>query len=262
MSGANVLVCVKRSPDITGEVVLTEDGTTLDGRYSGYATSAHEACAVEIAAGVAEQAASEEEGVVTVLTLGGEDAVEQLRGALAVGADDAVHVLADADAFGPADVAAAIAEVVRAREASGTAYDLVLLGNDAADTGDFQVGIRLAYLLDRPVVAGVQRIEATGGVATLHVGSAEGTEVYEVALPAVATVLEGGVTPRYPTIRGRMRAKKAPVETVTPGVRPRGSGALGLSLPPPTPSQVTVLGEGPGAAPAVVEVLRTIGVLS
>ena len=59
-------------------------------------------------------------------------------------------VEADADAFGPADVAAAIADVVRAHEAAGTPYDLVLLGNDASDTGDFQVGIRLAYLLDRP----------------------------------------------------------------------------------------------------------------
>lgn len=258
MAEVNILVCVKRAADVTGEVVLTADGTALDGRYSGYAMSGHETAAVEIAVSLVEQHG----GSVTVLTLGDEDAVEQLRDALAVGADDAVHIEADASAFGPADVAAAVAEVVRAREASGTSYDLVLVGNDAADTGDFQVGIRLAYLLDRPVVAGVQQIEVSDGVATLHVGAAVGTETYEVALPAVATVLEGGVTPRYPSIRGRMRAKKAPVETVTPGLAPRGSGALGLTLPPPAPSQVTVLGEGPGAAPAVVDVLRKIGVLS
>jgi electron transfer flavoprotein beta subunit len=254
----DVLVCVKRVPDLTGEVQLTADGTRLDGRYSGYTTSAHEECAVEIAVGVAEATG----GSVTVLTLGEAEAVEQLRAALAVGADDAVHVEADPARFGPADVAAAIAEVVRAREAGGTSYGLVLLGNDAADTGDFQVGIRLAYALDRPVVAGAQRIEVADGTATLHVGSAEGTETYEVALPAVATVLEGGVTPRYPNIKGRMRAKKAPVETVTPTVEPRGSGAVGLRLPPAPPSQVTVLGEGPAAAPAVVEVLRRIGVVS
>lgn len=258
MAGINVLVCVKRAADVTGEVVLTPDGTGLDGRFSGYAMSAHEAAAVELGVGLVEQ----QGGSVTVLTLGDEDAVEQLRDALAVGADDAVHIEADASAFGPADVARAIAEVVRAREAAGQTYDLVLVGNDAADTGDFQVGIRLAYLLDRPVVAGVQQVEAADGVATLHVGSAAGTETYEVALPAVATVLEGGVTPRYPNIRGRMRAKKAPVETVTPGAEPKGSGKLGLSLPPPAPNQVTVLGEGAGAAPAVVEVLRKIGVLS
>lgn len=253
----DVLVCVKRVPDLTGEVQLTADGTALDGRYSGYTMSAHEECAVEIAVGVAEATG----GSVTVLTLGGPEAVEQLRAALAVGADDAVHIEADATRFGPGDVADAVAEVVRTREAGGTAYGLVLLGNDAADTGDFQVGIRLAYALDRPVVAGVQRVEVAGDTATLHVGTTEGTETYEVAMPAVATVLEGGVTPRYPTIKGRMRARKAPVETVTTQVQPQGSGALGLRLPPAPPSQVTVLGEGPAAAPAVVEVLRRIGVV-
>ena len=253
----DVLVCVKRVPDTTGEVQLTPDGTAVDGRYAGYTMSAHEECAVEIAVGVAEATG----GSVTVLTLGPPEAVEQLRAALAVGADDAVHIEADPARFGPGDVADAIAEVVRAREAGGTSYGLILTGNDAADTGDFQVGIRLAYALDRPVVARVQRVAGSGDVATLHVGSAEGTETYEVALPAVATVLEGGVTPRYPTIKGRMRAKKAPVETVTTSVEPRGSGALGLRLPPAPPSQVTVLGEGPAAAPAVVEVLRRIGVV-
>lgn len=258
MAEVTVLVCVKRAADVTGEVVLTPDGTGLDGRFSGYTMSAHEAAAVEIAVSLVEQHG----GSVTVLTLGDEDAVEQLRDALAVGADDAVHVEADASGYGPADVAGAVAEVVRGREASSTPYDLVLTGNDAADTGSFQVGIRLAYLLDRPVVAGVQQVEVADGVATLHVGSAAGTETYEVALPAVATVLEGGVSPRYPNIRGRMRAKKAPVETVAPGVGARGSGTLGLSLPPPTPATATVLGEGPDAAPALVEVLRKIGVLS
>lgn len=258
MAEVNILVCVKRAADVTGEVVLTADGTALDGRYSGYAMSGHETAAVEIAVSLVEQHG----GSVTVLTLGDDDAVEQLRDALAVGADDAVHIEADSSAYGPADVAAAIAEVVRARADAGTAYDLVLVGNDAADTGNFQVGIRLAYLLDRPVVAGVQSAEVADGTATLHVGSSEGTETYEVALPAVATVLEGGVDPRYPNIRGRMRAKKAPVETVTAGVEPKGGRTLGLSLPPPAPTQVTVLGEGPGAAPAVVDVLRKIGVLS
>lgn len=250
----NVLVCVKRVPDATGEVVLTPDGSRVDGRYGGYTTSAHEECAVEIASQLADG------DTVTVLTLGGEDSVEQLRAALAVGATDGVRVDADADAFGPADVAAAIAEVVRSRAAAGTDYDLVLLGNDAADTGDFQVGIRLAYALGRPVVAGAQTVAIADGVATMEVDTAEGMEVYEVALPAVATVLEGGVSPRYPSITGKIKAKKAPVETVTTTVQPRGNGRQSLRVPPPPPSQVEVLGEGPGAAARLVQVLAELGV--
>lgn len=253
----NVLVCVKRSPDTTGEVLLTEDGAGLDGRYSGYAMSEHELVAVELAASIAEAG----KGAATVLTLGEAAALEQLRYALSVGATDAVHIEADAATFGPADTARAIADVVTARDAAGAPYDLVLLGNDAADTGNFQVGIRLAYALGWPVVAGVQRLEVTSGVAHMQVESAEGAETYEVALPAVATVLEGGALPRFPSLRGRMRARKAPVDTRAPGVDPSGTGALGLRVPPPEAREVTVLGEGPSAAPAIVEVLRETGVV-
>ena len=175
---------------------------------------------------------------------------------------DAVLVEADADTLGPADVAAAIAEVITTREAAGTAYDIVLLGNDAADTGDFQVGIRLAYALGRPVAAGIQTIAVDGSIATLRGEGPDGTEVYEVELPAVATILEGGVSPKYPSVVGRMKAKKAPLDTVTWTGTAKGSGRAGLTVPPPPPSEVVVLGEGPAAAAKVVEVLTKLGVVS
>ena len=253
----DVLVCVKRVPDVTGEVVLTADGMRIDGRYAGYTTSPHEEAAVALAVQVAQAT----EGSVTVLSVGSPDSVEQIRAGVAVGATDGILVEADADGLGPADVAEAIAEAVRAREAAGTTYELLLLGNDAADTGDFQVGVRLAYLLDRPVVAGIQTVEASDGRAVLRGEGPEGTEVYDIELPAVVTVMEGGVTPKYPSVTGRMRAKKAPVEAVTWSGTAAGAGRLGLSVPEPPPTQVTVLGEGSGAAPALVGVLRELKVV-
>ena len=69
-----------------------------------------------------------------MLTLGAAEAVEQLRAALAVGCTAATHIEADPSAFGPADVAREIADVVRDHEAAGRPHDLVLLGNDAADS--------------------------------------------------------------------------------------------------------------------------------
>ena len=254
----NVLVCVKRVPDASGEVTLTPDGLGIDGRYAGYTTSAHEECAVEIATQVADATG----GSVTVLTLGNEDAVEQLRGALAVGASDGIHLLTDTpDAYGPVDIAATIASAVRDRETAGTAYGLVLLGNDAADTGDFQVGIRLAYALDRPVVTGVQSVTVDGDRAELRADGTDGTDVYNVELPLVATVLEGSVAPRYPSLTGRMKAKKAPIETIEAAPPVVGSGRVSLSVPPSAASHVTILGEGPAAAPAVVTTLKELGVL-
>jgi electron transfer flavoprotein beta subunit len=151
---------------------------------------------------------------------------------------------------------------VREHEAAGRSHDLILLGNDAADSGDFQVGIRLAYELGRPVVNGVNHVSVADGVVTARGAGPEGHETYRVPLPAVVTVLEGGVEPRYPSVPGRMKAKRAPVDVVAPSVQPAGPGRVRLKLLPAQPSNVEILGEGPAAAPAVVDLLERIGVVA
>jgi electron transfer flavoprotein beta subunit len=258
----SVLVCIKRVVDSSGEVVLTEDGQAVDGRYAGFTMSNHEECAVELAV----QVSAATGGGARVLTLGDADAVEQLRSALAVGCTAATHVEADPSRFGPADVAREIAAVVRDHADAGEGHELVLLGNDAADSGDFQVGIRLAYELGWPVVNGVSTVrveDAPDGQIVVASGDGpEGHETYRVPLPAVVTVLEGGVEPRYPTVPGRMKAKKVQVEQRTPTAEPAGPKRVRLLLPPPTPSNVQVLGKGPEAAPAVVDLLEQLGVLA
>lgn len=254
----DVLVCIKRVPDLGGEIRLTADSMAVDDSSLGHTVSPHEDCAVELAI----QTAKDTGGQATVLTLGTSDSVEQLRNALALGCAGAVLVEADPVSYGPVDVAAAIADVVRAHEAAGTTYDLVLLGNDASDTGDFQVGIRLSYLLDRPVVTGVSTLSVDGDSVTARGGSPDGgTEIFEVPLPAVLTVMEGGVEPRYPTIPGRMKAKKITIDQVTPTLETVGSGRIRLKLPEAAPSEVTILGKGPEAAAAVVDVIEKLGVL-
>jgi electron transfer flavoprotein beta subunit len=252
----NVLVCIKRVPDFSGEVLLAEDGQSADARFVGFTLSDYDSCAIELAV----QLASAGGGQATVLTVGSPDAVEQLRSALGVGCTAAVLVEADPVALGPADVAREIAAVVRDHEAAGTAYDLVLLGNDAADSGDFQVGIRLAHELDRPVVTGIKLASVDGTTANLQGDGPEGLESYAVPLPSVVTVVEGGVEPRYPTITGRMKAKKIEIETRAAAGDLTGSGRVRLTLPPPAPSTVEVLGEGPGTAGTVVDLLQRLGV--
>jgi electron transfer flavoprotein beta subunit len=238
--------------------VLTEDGQAVDGRYAGFTTSAHEECAVELAIRVAAATG----GRAGVLTLGDADAVEQLRAALAVGCTAATHVETDPSRLGPADVAREIAAVVRDQAAAGEGPDLVLLGNDAADSGDFQVGIRLAYELGWPVVNGVATVAVEDGSVVASGSGPDGHETYRVPLPAVVTVLEGGVEPRYPTVPGRMKAKKVAIEHRTPTTEPVGPKRVRLLLPPPQPSDVQILGKGADAAPAVVDLLERLGVLA
>ncbi|QYJ02913.1 hypothetical protein KUV85_11260 [Nocardioides panacisoli] len=253
----DVLVCIKRVADATGEVVLTEDAQAVDGRHAGFTVSAHEECAVELAV----RAAHATTGTATVVTVGSDDAVDQLRAALSVGCTAATHVHADPTTYGPRDVAAELAEVVRAHTAAGRPHDLVLLGNDAADSGDFQVGIRLAHELGWPVVNGAVTVEVEDDDVVARVHASSGHETYRVPLPAVVTVLEGGVEPRYPSVPGRMRARKVEVEDRKPVTDFGGASRVRLRLPPPQPSEVQVLGDGPGAAPALVDLLEQLGVL-
>ncbi|MCW2772583.1 MAG: Electron transfer flavoprotein subunit beta [Nocardioides sp.] len=247
----SVLVCIKRVVDSSSEVVLTDDGQAVDGRFAGFTMSTHEECAVELAV----QVAAATGGTATVLTLGDADATEQLRSALAVGCTAAVHIVADSQTFGPADVAREIAAVA-------ADHDLVLLGNDAADSGDFQVGIRLAYELGRPVVNGVTNVVVEGDTVVARGAGPDGHETYRVPLPAVVTILEGGVEPRYPTVPGRMKAKKIAIDERAPSAEPVGPARVRLLLPPPAPSNVQILGKGADAAPAVVDLLEQLGVLA
>jgi electron transfer flavoprotein beta subunit len=252
----DVLVCVKRVPDVSGQVLLTADEQTVDGRYVGFTVSNHENAAVELAIRAAEATG----GTVTLLTVGTAEAVEQLRATLALGCHAAIHVEAEPSTLGPADVAREIAHVVQEKEQAGTAYDLILLGNDAADTGDFQVGIRLAYVLGRPVVGGISTVEVTDGTLVATGAGPDGEDTYSLPLPAVVAVMEGGAEPRYPTLKGRMAAKKIEIETRPVSGDPAGPHRIKLSLPPPQPSTAEVLGEGPDSAKVVVDLLEKLGV--
>jgi electron transfer flavoprotein beta subunit len=218
----DILVCIKRVPTVGGRIAVTLDGQEVDTRASGFSISPHEECAVEEAVQITER----DGGSVSVLTLGPEAAIEQLRGALALGAHRAVLLETDGREFGPIATAAAIAAEVR----SGN-YDLVLLGNEAADTGDYQVGVRLAHELGWPV-------------------------------PAVVTVKEGINLPRYPSLPGRLRAKRAAVDRSSPEWAAEGLRKSALRVPESGKHQAEVLGEGVDAVPSLVRVLEEWGVLS
>jgi electron transfer flavoprotein beta subunit len=254
----DILVCVKRVPATGGKITLTPDGQAIDTRYASFTVSPHEECAVEEAIRLVERFG----GSVTVLTLGPEVAADQLRDALAMGADHAILLQTDGREWDPQETARAVVETVRARQADGKPFDLLLFGNEAADTGDYQVGIRVAHALGLPVIAGVKSLDVTDAVATVKREAGGGWEIYEIDLPAVITVKEGINLPRYPTVPGRLKAKRAPIETVRLGSPDNTLRTLRLRLPPSTGEKGEVLGRGPEAAPAVLEVLRTIGVLA
>ncbi len=226
-------------------------GQAIDTRLLGFTISPHEECAVEEAVRLIEANG----GSSTVLTLGVPEASEQLRDAMALGIDHAIHLETDGREWDPGATANAIVEAIRA---DGAAFDVLLFGNEAADTGDYQVGIRVAHALDLPCVTGIKALEIRGASAVAKREIPGGWEVFETTLPAVFTVKEGINLPRYPSLPGRLKAKKKPIAASRPQWREGGLEKVRLLLPKEEGHQVEILGKGPEAAPRVVQILQDL----
>jgi electron transfer flavoprotein beta subunit len=250
----NVLVCVKRVPLTGGKIVLTEDARAISTRHLGFTISPHEECGAEEAVRLIERVG----GSSTVLTLGPPEAEEQLRDVMALGVERAIHLLTGGEEWDPQATAAAIVAAIRAQPEP---YDLLLFGNESADAGNFQVAVRVAHALGLPCVTGVKALEVDGGTLRCEQEVAGGRDVYELSLPAVVTVKEGLNLPRYPSVPGRLRAKRKPLEPLSPEPREPRLQMIRLALPPDAGKHVHVLGQGASAAPAVVELLDDLGLV-
>ncbi len=252
-----ILCCVKRVPAPGARINVTADGMSVDVAHLGFTTSPHEECGVEEAVRLTEQHGGE----VTVLTLGPPEAAEQLRYAASVGAHHGVLVPTDGSPWDPQRTAVAIGDAIANLEEAGGTFDLLIFGNESADSGGFQVGVRVAYALGRPIVGGIKGIEIDGATVQARRQTDEGFEVYEMAMPAAVGVKEGINLPRYPTMRGRLASKRLEVTELPVDAPPGGQSLLRLHRPADVVAETAILGHGPEAAPAVVDVLADLGVL-
>ncbi len=252
-----VLVGIKRVPFTGGKMVLAPDAMSLETKHLGFTISPHEECGVEEAVRIIEAHGGES----VVLTLGPPEAAEQLRDAMALGIDRAIHLQTDGGEWDGQGTAAAIVEAIQADEAASGPFDLILFGNESADSGGFQVGLRVAHALGRPCVTGLKKVTVDGSQVRCEQEVEGGRDVYIVPRPAVVTVKEGLNLPRYPSVPGRLRAARKPVATSTPGRPEPRLELVQLRVPDGKGKSVEMLGTGPSAAPAVVEMLRKAGVL-
>ena len=244
-------MAVKRVPITGGKMVLTEDEQSIQTRHLGFTISPHEECGVEEAVRIVEA----QGGEVVVLTLGPAEAEEQLRESMALGADRAIH-LESAEEWDAQATASALLDAIRSEEA----FDLIVFGNESADAANYQVGIRIAYALGLPVVTGLKGLTVADGRVRCEQEVAGGRDVYDVPLPAVVTVKEGLNLPRYPSVPAKLRANRKPVDARPVERPPSKLEKLRLVVPAGQGKQAEILGHGPDAAPAVVEVMQKLGV--
>jgi electron transfer flavoprotein beta subunit len=249
-----VLVCVKRVPLTGGKINLTDDALAIQTRHLGFTVSPHEECGAEEAIRLVETHGGES----VALTLGPAEAEEQLRDLMAIGIERGIHLVTDGSEWDPQATAAAI---VAAVQAEPEPFDLILFGTESADAGNYQVAIRVAYALGLPVVNGIKAITVNDASLRCEREVSGGRDVYEVSMPAVVTVMEGINLPRYPSVPGRMRAKRKPVAASELTRTDAKLKLVRLVLPAASGKQVEILGSGADAAPKVVEILQEIGVM-
>ncbi len=262
-----IAVCVKRVPAPGARIALSDDGAAIDTKNLGFTTSPHEECAVEAAIALNEQHGGE----TTVFTVGPPEADEQLRYAISVGAHHAVLVSvgeegADPD---PQATAAALVDAIHARETAAGEFDVVLFGNDSADSGGFQVGVRVARALGRPIVNGAKGIaivdaqgaseSGSGRAVEVRRESSSGSDVFRLPLPAAVGVLEGINLPRYATLPGRLKSKKAEVPMTTATMAAPRVVTRRFAVPEEQVTETVMLGDGADAAERVVDLLIELG---
>jgi electron transfer flavoprotein beta subunit len=253
----DVLVCVKRVPATAGHIALSADGQEIDTRYLGFTVSPHEECAVEEAVRLIEKHG----GSSTVLTLGPEAAIDQLRDAMALGIERAILLETDGREWDPVATASAIVEAIEGERAAGRSYDLVMFGNESADSAGYQIGVRVADALDLPCVTGIKALEVADRRAMVRRQTEAGWETAELPLPAVLTVKEGINLPRYPSLPGRLKAKKKEIERIKPQWQDGGLEKIRLRLPQQVQHTVEILGKNGDAGVQVVELFQRLRLL-
>lgn len=196
----NIIVSIKQVPDTT-EVKIDPVTNTLIREGVPTIINPFDENAIEEGLRLREKHG----GKVTVITMGPPQATEALREALAMGADDAI--LISDKRFAGADTLATSYTLAQAIKKIGE-FDILLFGKQAIDGDTAQVGPGVAEHLGIPQVAYVKKIEITDGTARVERIMEGGYEIIELKLPALFTVVKEINEPRFPSLKGKIMAKK------------------------------------------------------
>jgi len=216
-----VIVPVKRVVDYNVKVRVKSDQSGVDVANVKMSMNPFDEIAVE------EAVRLKEKGVVTeiiAVSCGVSQCQETLRTAMAIGADRAILVETDAE-LQPLAVAKLLKAILDKEQAQ-----LVILGKQAIDDDANQTGQMLAALAQRPQATFASKVELADGHAIVTREVDGGSQTVRLQLPAIVTTDLRLNEPRYVTLPNIMKAKKKPLDTVTPE-------SLGVDV---TPRLITV----------------------
>jgi electron transfer flavoprotein beta subunit len=217
-----ILTTVKKVVDVELTIHVQDGAIVEDGLQ--YVINAWDENAVETAVQLKENSGAE----TTLVSIGGGDNTDMIRRCYAMGIENGIHIedpaLAAADSF-------VYAKVLQKVYEKGD-YDLVITGKQAQDTDNGQTGIILAEYLGLPCVSNVIAIEVLDDqhIKVSRSGDA-GTEIIELALPAVVTVDVSINEPRLPAMRGIMMAKKKKIDVMDLAALGTSPDEIGCATP-------------------------------
>ena len=251
-----IAVCVKEVPDPSAPKRIDPRTHRLDRSGEGV-LNAFDAHALEEALRVKDATGDAE---VVIVSMGPGGAIDSLRRGLAMGADRVVLVTDDAAAGSDLIATSRVLAAALAREEP----DLVLLGQQGADSDGAVLWAALADRLRLPAISQAATLDLVGGRARSRRQTEYGYDVLEAPLPCVVAVSDAINEPRYPSLKGIMGAKKKPQETISLaelGVAPEEAGDSGsrtevyaVNVPPPRGEGERLEDEG-DAAEKILEYL-------
>ncbi len=199
-----IIVCIKQVPD-TAEVKINPETGTLIREGVPSIINPYDMHALEAGLQIREKVG----GKVTVITMGPPQAESALRDAISMGADDTV-LLTDR-AFAGSDTWATSYTLSKTIEKIGA--DIIICGKQAIDGDTAQVGPEVAEFLNIPHISYVRKIEdITQNSIRVQRLMDEGFDIVESSLPVLLTVVKELNTPRLPSLKGKMAAKKAEIK--------------------------------------------------
>lgn len=201
-----IVVCIKQTPD-TSEMKFDSESKTIIREGVENIINPFDLYAVEEALRIRENDPDTE---ITALTMGPPSAENALREVISMGVDKAI--LVTDKKFAAADTLATSYTLSQAIRKLGD-FDLIMFGKQAIDGDTAQVGPGVAEFLDIPQITFIRKIESIeNGTLTAQRAVEDGYEILETKLPCALTCIKELNEPRLPSLRGKMKAKKAEIE--------------------------------------------------
>ena len=201
-----IIVGLKRVIDYNVRVRVKSDQSGVEKDGVKMSINPFDEIALEEALRIKEKSLADE---IVVVSIGSDDCQQQLRTGLAMGADRAILVEASQELY-PLTLSKVLHEIVKDEQPM-----IVLLGKQAIDNDNNQVGQMLAALWDRPQATFASEININENTATVTREVDSGLETIEIDLPAVITADLRLNEPRYVKLPDIMKAKKKPLDKVS-----------------------------------------------